>query len=383
MNKVKIIVYENSIRFINYLIYHNIYYDDLECFKDYFILIVKYNDYKKISRRYKCKIYKFYGKESFIYFIYFYRYLLISFIFSMFILYLLSNTIFEIRINSDNKEIVSLISNTLDNYGISKYKKKKNFEELTSIKEKLLNENKDSLEWLEITEKGCTYIVDVTPRIKSNIKEDNNSNTSIYASHDGVIKYITVTKGTKIREVNDYVKKGDLLISGNIYKDDKIVDYGNALGQVYAETWYFVKTEVPFKYKEVKETGKVINHYYVKFNNKKFTIVGKYDDPSISGKEKLVFNKPYFFKIYKEVKRETKDVERQLTAGEAFNIAIKRSVDEVQNKLDNDEFIMSKKVLKKDVKSGKMYIEVFFKVYENIGVTSNTLELGENNGKSN
>jgi hypothetical protein len=38
--------------------------------------------------------------------------------------------------------------------------------------------------------------------------------------------------------------------------------------------------------------------------------------------------------------------------------------------LDNDEYIISKKILKKEAFSSKIKIEVFYKVYENIGITS-------------
>ena len=43
----------------------------------------------------------------------------------------------------------------------------------------------------------------------------------------------------------------------------------------------------------------------------------------------------------------------------------------------------SKKVLKKEVKSSKIVLEVFFKVYEEIGETSNIENLGEINGSGN
>ena len=61
---------------------------------------------------------------------------------------------------------------------------------------------------------------------------------------------------------------------------------------------------------------------------------------------------------------------------------IEALIDELR-KLNKDEYIISKKVLKKEVNSSKMYVEVFFKVYENIGVTSNIVEKDDLNGVSN
>ena len=47
---------------------------------------------------------------------------------------------------------------------------------------------------------------------------------------------------------------------------------------------------------------------------------------------------------------------------------------QILKRLDKDEYIISKKVLKKEVNSSKIYLEVFFKVYENIAVSTNVEE---------
>ena len=95
-NKVKIIVYENSNKFLNYLVYHSIYYEDLTL-NDNYILTIDYEDYKKISRRYKTKIIKYYGKRFIINYLDTNKYMLISLFISFLVLYLLTNTIFKIN----------------------------------------------------------------------------------------------------------------------------------------------------------------------------------------------------------------------------------------------------------------------------------------------
>ena len=263
MNKVKIKVYNNSIRFINYLINNCIYYDELECYKDYCVLNVCFSDYKRISRIYNSEVIKYYGKNGFILFIKFRKYMIISVFISMFVLYLLSNTIYYIKVNSDDSDMVNLIIGELKEYGIYKNKKKKSFKELSVIKDKILNNNKNSLEWLEIKSKGCIYIVELTPRIVNTKEKSSYKYSSIYSSYNGVIKSINVSSGTRMVDINDYVHKGDELISGNIYKDDRVVRRVNARGKVYAEVWYIVKTSVPFEYNKYTKTGKVVNHYYL------------------------------------------------------------------------------------------------------------------------
>lgn len=383
-NKVKIIVYENSNKFLNYLVYHSIYYEDLTL-NDNYILTIDYEDYKKISRRYKTKIIKYYGKRFIINYLDTNKYMLISLFISFLVLLLLTNTIFKININTNDEKLYNLVNNSLKENNISIYKRKKSFKELKKIKDKILKNNEDSLEWIEIKEKGCIYNVELTARVKNKENNSDNNPKDIVASKDGLIKYITSSSGVKLKDVNDYVKKGEVLISGNIIKgEDTLITQVRAKGKVYAEVWYTVNITIPFNYVEYVETGKVINHYYLDIAGKKFTLIGKYDSNFTMNTKDLVLEKPYlFFKLYKETKREYKYKEFNINENEAYKEALKRSENKIKSKLNDNEYIISKKVLKKEVFRSKMNIEVFFKVYENIGVTSNIVEKDDLNGVSN
>lgn len=371
-NKVRIIVYDKSNKFINYLIYNSIYYEDL-IFNDKYILKVDYEDYKKISRRYKTRIINYYGKRFIVHFILNNKYMIISLIISLMFLNMLTNTIFKIKINTSDNEIYKIINESLKENNIALYKKKKSFNELKEIKNKILEDNSNYLEWIEIKEEGCVYIIDVTKRVKNDINKTDKRPTDIIASKDGLIKYITSSSGVKLKDVNDYVKKGDVLISGNIAKNDgEIIKQIESKGKVYAEVWYTVNATIPFEFTEYVETGKTINHYYIEAFNKKITLIGKYDSKNTMNTKKLILDKPYlFFKLYKEIKKEYEYKTFKINENEAYDEALKRSERSIKNKLNSDEYIISKKVLKKEVNSSKMNIEVFFKVYENIGVTSN------------
>ncbi len=198
--------------------------------------------------------------------------------------------------------------------------------------------------------------------------------SDIIAKKDGKILFITSNSGTMLKEKNDYVKKGDILISGNVLKDDKSIYQVKSEGKVYAEVWYTVKTTIPYNYVEYVEDGKEINRYYLDIFGYKFTIIGKYNGKNTMKDKYLVIDKPYLpFKLYKEIIRKYNYKESNLTPQEAYNEAIRRSDANINKMLKNDEFIISKKVLKKEVFSSKIIIEVFYKVYENIGVTSNII----------
>lgn len=383
MNKVRIVVNENSNKFLNYLIYNKIYYDSLNKYNEYFVLDVSYDDYLYIRRRYKCHIVKYYGKKNIVNIYENNKYVLLSLIISFMLLFLLCNTIFDIKINSNDKDIVNVINDSLKDNGIDVYKRKVSFDKLNSIKNKILEDNKDTLEWIEIREKGCIYYIDVTPRVKSNNNADNSLPSDIVAEKDGVIKHIVVHRGSKVIDNGDYVKKGDILISGNIIKNENVIDKVHSEGVIYAETWKTVNISIPFKRIDYVYK-KTINHYYLDIFGHKFTISGKYDSDNTINKKSIVLDKPYlFFKLYKEEKKIYDYNEVILNKEEAYNEALNRSIDVINKKLSSDEYIISKKVLKKEVKRSKINLEVFFKVYEKIGVTSEIQDIGEENGEYN
>lgn len=367
-NNIKIIVYEKYKNVIRYLINNNIKYESLKENNENIILVIDNKYYKNISIRFKTKIINYYGIKFILKEIIENKYLIISFIISMLLLKMLTNTIYEINIYSDDNSLKETLHKELETYDIDTYKRKKNYKELSSIKKEILNNHKNDIEWLEIKENGCIYEIYITPRI---LKEEEKiyKNNNIIASKEGVIKSIIVNNGTKLKEVNDFVYKDEIVISSEVYKDDKLVYLTNAEGKVYAETWYTVSINMPYKFTEYEYTGKKINHYYIKIKDKKFTILGKYNGNDTINETKLVLDKPYlFFKLYKETKKKYIYREYNLSKEEAYDYALKKSEETINKTLNKDEYVISKKVLKKEVNSSKIYVEVFFKVYENIGV---------------
>ena len=381
MNNIRIIVNGEGINLIQYLVNHNIYYYDLVREKDKYIITTSIDNYKKLNRRFQCYIIRYYGKNFIINCFVNNKYMIMSLIIGLFILYLLTSTIFKININTNDENIKNLLTESLKDNGIYIYKRKKSFNELLNIKEKILSDNKDYLEWIEIKEKGCTYNVDVTPRIKKEEDTLNNEPSDIIAKKDGKILYIVSENGVKVKDINDYVKKGEVLISGNIIKGEDIIYKTNSKGKIYAEVWSSVHITMPFNYTEYIYTGRKVNHYYLDIFNYKFTIMGKYDNPNVIKSKKVVLDKPYLpFKLYKEEKKIYEYKEYILTLEEAYKKALKKSEEIINRNLKDDEYIIYKNVLKKEVFRSKIMLEVFFKTYENIGINKRIEEKEENNG---
>lgn len=349
---------------------YNIYYTKLDKKQDGITLEINYKDYKKLKALFKknTKIIKQTGIYGLIETLKKHYIFIISIILSYFVILILSNVCFGINIETNNNELKKIITEELNECGIKKYKFKKDYNEITKIKNKILEDNKDKLEWLEITENGVYYNISLTERIIKETPNVENEIMDIVSTKDALIQKVIIRKGTDIKYVNDYVKKGEVIISGDIIKNEEVV--GNVIpdGDIYGEVWYTVTTTVPYNFIEYISTGEKINHYYINFLGNKMTILGKFNSSNVFIREEIIIDKPYiFFNLMKEEKEIFEYKELTLSSSEAYEEALKRSDKSINAKLEDDEHIIDKKVLKKNEFSSKIEIEVFYRVYENIG----------------
>ena len=147
---------------------------------------------------------------------------------------------------SNNKDLVKIINRELEEADFKKFRFIKSYAEKEKLKDKILSEYKDKLEWLEIDLIGTKYYVRILERVIN--KEHNYNYQSIVARKNATIKEIKASSGSIVKKVNDYVNKGDEIISGYIKKGDDIKDIVEAKGSVYGETWYNVKVILPRTY---------------------------------------------------------------------------------------------------------------------------------------
>ena len=188
---------------------YNIYYNKLDKKQDGITLEINYKDYKKLKALFKknTKIIKQTGIYGLIETLKKHYIFIISIILSYFVILILSNVCFGINIETNNNELKKIITEELNEYGIKKYKFKKNYNEITKIKNKILEDNKDKLEWLEITENGVYYNISLTERIIKETPSVENDIMDIVSTKDALIQKVIIRKGTDIKYVNDYVKK--------------------------------------------------------------------------------------------------------------------------------------------------------------------------------
>ena len=290
--------------------------------------------------------------------------IIITFI-SFLIFLMFTNVVFNVEVIHSNKDIRDLLLKELEKEGIKKYTFKKTYKEVENIKEKILNKYPNDIEWLEIEENGTKYTIRVEDREIIKKEEDNNPR-NIVAAKDGVLKKVIAESGDIVKDMNDYVKKGDLIINGDLIFNEKVKGRVKAKGKVYAEVWYVTKTEYPFIKKEEKETGKVKEVYAIKFLNHTLELaLNKFKNKNIKEKE-IIKHDLIPIKLVKQNQKEKIVKDIFLTPEQAIIEAKKKAEEDIEKTLSKDEYIIKSKYLKSNVKESIVEVEMFFAVYEDI-----------------
>lgn len=332
-------------------------------------LKIDYKDYKqlkKYSKTYEVSIIKKYGSLKIIEMLKNNSFIIVSIILAIMFLYFLSNIIFSVDIVYNNKEIVEKMSNELKKYDIKKYKFKKDYAYLTKVKEEILKNNQDTLEWIEIIEDGTKYIVKIVER-KQEIQEKEFQYQSISTTKDAIITSIKAYSGEKIKEINDYVKKDDIIVSGIISKPNGTLVYTKAKAKIYGEVWYKIDIEYPYVYKEEKVTGKSKEVFVINLLNKKIPLFSypKYKEFKVETNN-IIENNILPITLSKEKQYEVIVKEEIYTWEEAISNAIeisKKKLLENNNKIVN---IKKVEVLNKQTVNSKIKLNLFISVEEDI-----------------
>ena len=293
------------------------------------------------------------------------------------VLVLLSRGISEIEVVHSDREIREYLLTELEKYGIKKYSFKKSYAELSKIEEEILQNNKDRLEWIEIVEYGTKYTVRVEER-RLNSKSNDFQYQNIISRKNAVITRIEAFEGEKLKFVNDYVKKGDIVISGEIMKPDNTSSLVMAQGNVYGEVWYEVSIFYPYVYQESRLTGKSCNRYAVYFFGKRYGIFDFKKFRTFQSKKNTLFSFNFLdIQLVREKEYETVVRDEIYTA----DMLESKARDYVKKKLLRDNpyirKILEMKVLKSSEDSKGKSFQIFTKVEEEIGEVqeiSNPLE---------
>ena len=332
-------------------------------------LIINYQDLDKVLKLktiYNIKIVRYYGKLRIIKRIKKDIFILSSLLISLLLIYTLSNIIFKVEVIHSNKNIIKLVTKELEDNGIKKYKFVKNYQEIEKIKKKILEENKDTLEWLEIIREGTKYTIRVEERIINNKPKDNKI-YNIVASKNAVIKNIYAESGEKVRSINTYVKKGDIIISSDITLPNNEKISKTASGKVQGEVWYSINIEYPYQYHEIKYTGNKKKVLVLNLLNKRISFFDFHKYKTFNRNIKYIFNNNITpISLIYEDEYETNIINEVYDYNTAREKAITKAKDKILEKYPNIKDITNIKIIKEEDKKNKISLNLFVTCLEDI-----------------
>ena len=340
-------------------------------------LIVDYRELVKIQKIktiYKVKVIKYYGRLRLLKRTKRDIFLLLSLLVGVLTIYILSNMIFKIEVIHSNKNIIKLVNEELYSNGIRKYHFVKSYSEIEKIKKKILEDNKDSIEWLEIIREGTKYTVRVEERI-INKKEDSDKIYDIVASKNAVIKTIVANSGEKVKNINTYVKKGETIISSQIMLPNNTTIEKSASGTITGEVWYTIRVEYPYIYNEILYTGNKKKVLVFNFLNKRISFFDFHKYKTFERNIKYIFNNNFIpFSLTYEDEYETKiinDIYTKETASKkAIEIAKEKLLDKYSTIIDINDI----KIINEEDLSTKIVLDLFITCTEDITEYKEVLE---------
>ena len=336
-------------------------------------IIINYSEYKKITKyttTYKLSIIDNYGILKIKKNIKRNIYLLLSLIIGLLLIIFLSNITFSINIIHQDKNLRNLIKEELNNAGLKKYRFKKGYNELEQIEDKILKKNKDKIEWIEIINEGTNYTVRIEER-KKDKKRKLNTYQNIISRKEAIITSINAQSGEKVKFINEYVKKGDIIISGYITMPDNKKIPTIAKGKVYGEVWYQAELEYPFIYQEEKLTGNYKINYTINFLGKNLSILKFPKYKTFKRKNKVLLSN-----LFNNISLNKEKQYELIVKDEVYpeDIALNKAKDYLKQKLKKDNHkiksINKISILSEETTSTTIKLKLFISAIENIGITS-------------
>lgn len=287
------------------------------------------------------------------------------------ILYL-SNIIWDIKINGVAKDIEEKISKQLNTYGVHTGALGFSIDSPSIIQQKLLHDIPELL-WVGVEKKGTTFQIEVVEKTiveKREVKGPSN----LVATKGGVISYVYISKGMPKVKVNDFVEPGDLLVSGNISKDE---DEGEPIlveaeGEIVAKTWYEVSVTVPLKAEHQELTGEKDKKLYMELGDLRVPFWG-FGTSEFEHVQKDVNRTPlHFFKwelpinIVESIRYEKTYRKEKRSKDDAIRIGIEQAKNDLLVRLDKNAKVISEKVLQESSGNGKVKLNLYLTVEESI-----------------
>ncbi|MEX3710954.1 sporulation protein YqfD [Cytobacillus horneckiae] len=285
------------------------------------------------------------------------------------VIFVLSNMVWGIEIKGANPATEYKMMKQLKEIGVKKGKLQFFIDTPEGIQRHLTN-SIEEITWVGVELKGTTYHLQVVEKNEPE-KPEYVSPQNLVAKKKGTIVGMFVEEGLPVVKINDFVKPGDLLVSGEMGNDVKVETVA-AKGEVFAETWYKSDVSYPLKKTSQVYTGNEKIKHSLNFDLFRLPIWGfgkiGFEQYEVEENEKkfkfLKWELPisYVEKTYRESEQMTKVYDHK----EAIEEAKKLARNKIKNDLGENVEIKGENVLHQAVDNGKVTLSIHFQIIENI-----------------
>ncbi|KAB7708731.1 sporulation protein YqfD [Bacillus aerolatus] len=287
------------------------------------------------------------------------------------IILLLSNVVWRINIGGASPKMEHEIRKELSRMGVEKGKFILGLDDPETVQKKLLN-RVEGLTWIGVEVKGSTFHFRVVEKTEPKEKKQKGPR-HLVAAKDAVIVKLFVKKGQAAVKRNQFVHKGQLLVSGLIGTEEKQTKIA-ADGEVLGETWYKTTVEMPVTTDFHVLTGRQVQKHLLEMKTLRVPVWGFKNHSFANHKKDEQVHSVSFLGIKLPVNYvektyyESEQTSRSYTEKEAELHALKAAREDLQAKLSEKAVISGEKVLQRQFTNGKVKLSVHFQVLENIAV---------------
>lgn len=188
------------------------------------------------------------------------------------IVFLSGTVIWGIKIDGNAELSEREVLDELRRCGLSVGSRKRGLE-VGSIENRVLISS-DDISWISVNIIGTVAEVEIRETEVEEEREEYLA-SNIVAARDGQIELFEDVRGNVLLNIGDYVRRGELIVSGLYDSQTQGIRYTDAKGRVLARTERDISVEIPLRYEKKSYTGRIFTEKYLIFFEKEIKIYGK------------------------------------------------------------------------------------------------------------